>query len=300
MKHAFLILAHNNWWQLEELIKLIDSENHDIYIHVDKKAKNFDAQKFIDISTVSNVKLYQQYKVYWGGYSMVEAELFLLDKAHLNNYDYYHIISGEDLPLKNNKQFDSFFETHNGLEFIDFDNEKLETDPEISRRTKLFHFLQNYRRRTSSHLVNSVFVFFERVLLLIQLVLGIDRTKKLLWTIKYGSNWVSMTDRLVATILSKRDEIWKIFHLTNCSDELYIQTVAYNNGFMNSIYLAPKGAPSNLRLIDWKRGKGGSPYTFHESDYEMLIRSDALFARKFSEKVDKNIIVKIVEYVQNS
>ena len=55
----------------------------------------------------------------------------------------------------------------------------------------------------------------------------------------------------------------------------------------------------NMRLVDWKRGSKGSPYTFREEDYDELINSGALFARKFSEDVDKNIIEKIVDYIVN-
>lgn len=38
-KHAFLIIAHNNWGQLKKLIECLDSQTHDIFVHVDKKAK---------------------------------------------------------------------------------------------------------------------------------------------------------------------------------------------------------------------------------------------------------------------
>ncbi len=39
VNHAFLIIAHNNWWQLKNLIQLLDYPSHDIYIHIDKKVK---------------------------------------------------------------------------------------------------------------------------------------------------------------------------------------------------------------------------------------------------------------------
>ena len=51
---------------------------------------------------------------------------------------------------------------------------------------------------------------------------------------------------------------------------------------------------ANMRFIDWKRG---DPYLFHSSDFNELISSDLLFARKFNEDVDNDIIIKIKEYV---
>lgn len=53
----------------------------------------------------------------------------------------------------------------------------------------------------------------------------------------------------------------------------------------------------NMRIVDWKRGSNGSPYIFREEDYDELINSGVLFARKFSEDVDKDVIKKIVDYV---
>lgn len=42
---------------------------------------------------------------------------------------------------------DKFFEKNNGKEFVLYDNKAFAENPEISRRAKYYHFLQNYRRR---------------------------------------------------------------------------------------------------------------------------------------------------------
>jgi len=300
MRHAFLIIAHNNFWQLKQLIRLLDSELHDIYVHIDKRCKNFDKDKFSNITSRSRLFIFQEHKVYWGGFSQVEVELFLLGKAYDNHYDYYHIISGADLPIKTNSYIDSFFEKNNGLEFIDFDDEKLNADPEISRRTRIYHLLQNLRRISPNKHLNNAFIFCERVLLLIQIILRVDRTKKLDWTIKYGSQWVSITDGLVKEILSKKAKIRSVFKYTNCADELFIQTVAYNSDFRHKIYKgSTREVMNNMRIVDWKRGKNGSPYTFREDDFSTLGNNDALFARKFSQEIDKSIIVKITDYLED-
>jgi hypothetical protein len=300
MIHAFLIMAHNNWLQLQQLIKLIDSESHDIYIHIDKKCKDYDEEKLRNVALKSKVYFYQEHKVFWGGFSQVEVELFLFERACENHYDYYHLISGADLPLKQNEEMDAFFEDNKGLEFIDFDEEKLKNDPEISRRTRLFHFLQNFRRISQNKHVNAFFVFWERCLLLVQIILHIDRTRKLDWTIKYGSNWVSITDGLVREILSQRKKIEKVFKWTNCADEIFVQTVAFNSEYRSMIYDNGNNSEmNNMRLIDWDRGCDGSPYTFRNGDYELLKKTDALFARKFSEVIDKDIIIRVINGVEN-
>lgn len=48
-----------------------------------------------------------------------------------------------------------------------------------------------------------------------------------------------------------------------------------------------------MRFIDWERGKNGNPYTFRNEDLEVIMKSKAFFARKFSETVDRDIIINI-------
>lgn len=41
-KHAYLIMAHNNFYILEKLLRLLDDSRNDIYVHIDKKVSEFD------------------------------------------------------------------------------------------------------------------------------------------------------------------------------------------------------------------------------------------------------------------
>lgn len=290
MKHAFLIIAHNNWWQLKKLIECLDSDTHDIYVHIDKKSKDFDKDYFRNSATKSSLKFYREFEVYWGGFSQVQVEMLLLKQAYENGYDYYHIISGADLPLKNNEEIDSFFEKNKGKEFILYDEDALKGNPEISRRAKYYHFLRNYRRRFAEKWKNNFFTFCERVSLVLQIIFGVNRVKNLDWQIKYGSNWVSITDELVQVILDNKDRVTSLFSYTNCADELFIQTIAYNCGFKDHIFHPIDNQMANLRCIDWSRGKNGNPYTFRKEDEELLREDSNLFARKFSETIDTDII----------
>ena len=40
-RHAYLIIAHNKFNQLRELLSLIDDYRNDIYVHIDKRANDF-------------------------------------------------------------------------------------------------------------------------------------------------------------------------------------------------------------------------------------------------------------------
>ena len=83
-----------------------------------KKSKSFSEKDFSNLTAESKVYFFQKYEVFWGGFSQVQVELFLLEKAYQQKYDYYHLVSGADLPLKSNRKIDTFFEKNQGKEFI--------------------------------------------------------------------------------------------------------------------------------------------------------------------------------------
>lgn len=67
------------------------------------------------------MKFAERTRVNWGGYSQIQAELNLL-KAAANSgedYSYYHLLSGADLPLRPAQEIWGFFEQR-GTEFIHF------------------------------------------------------------------------------------------------------------------------------------------------------------------------------------
>lgn len=65
-KHAYLIIAHNNFNQLKTLIKCLDYKDNDIYIHIDAKAV-FDVNSFDKVATKSKVVFTPRTNVVWGG-----------------------------------------------------------------------------------------------------------------------------------------------------------------------------------------------------------------------------------------
>lgn len=304
MRHAYLIIAHAGWGQLKRLISLLDCDCCDIYIHIDKKAGEVPREGLIGAASRSKVFVKQEYKVYWGSFEMVQAELMLFGEAHKKHYDYYHLLSGADLPIKPQQEIYSFFEANAGKEFVHFDTDaRLRYDKEIHRRTKLYHFLQNYRRRFKVKALNSLFTFMERVLLVGQLILRVDRMKKHPdFQIRYGSNWVSITDDLAAYILENEALINDVFKYANCADELFIQSLVHNNSrfrrrLFNQEY--DDSCTGNMRLIDMKgRGANGNPYTWRFSDRQEIFESKCLFSRKFNEQLDSQIIDAICSHIQ--
>ena len=118
-RHAYLILAHKNFGQLRKLVELLDDPRNDIFIHVDGRA-DFDPAGWDKVCGYSALKfLEHRYMVHWGGVSIMRSELALLKEAASHgHYAYYHLLSGMDLPIKDQDTVHAFFERNSGSEFL--------------------------------------------------------------------------------------------------------------------------------------------------------------------------------------
>lgn len=117
-KICYLILAYNDPENLYRLINRLN-DRADFYIHIDKKSeiKEF-TTLFEDYPNVTFIK--DRVKVYWGGFSIVQAELNLVETALSKNNSYmrYVLLSGSDYPIKDTKEIHRFFEQNKDTEFI--------------------------------------------------------------------------------------------------------------------------------------------------------------------------------------
>ena len=78
-----------------------------------------------------------------GGDSQIKAEIILLEEALKSNSDYYHLISGFDLPLHDMDYIDDFFIKHKGKEFIHFSELDETMTPRTRQRISIYHPFQN-------------------------------------------------------------------------------------------------------------------------------------------------------------
>ncbi len=286
MKHAYLIMAHNNFYVLETLLKLLDDERNDIYIHIDKKVKNFDFDKYKKLIKKSNITFINRINVKWGSSKQIECELALLKEAIKTKHKYYHLLSGVDLPLKSQDEIHNFFKNTN-KEFIKFRNHKcFKNKGQFSNykigKVDYYHlFIKgNINDRNNTNKLRNF-------ILKIQEKLKIHRVKDKDY-FREGDNWFSITHELATYVVSKEKEILKKYKYTFCADEIFLHTLVYHSKFYNSLYNYELSFNAIKRLIDWERGK---PYTFTENDFDELISSDRLFARKFD---DNNVIVDML------
>lgn len=276
MKHAYLLLLHNYDENLEFLLKSLDHLENDIFIHVDRKTINFPFDKVrqqIKLSTLYFTP--NRVDVSWGGSSQIDAELELLSCSTTRGcYQYYHLLSGSDLPLKSQDEIHDFFNKNDGKEFVDFFNKKFIDE----KRVIYYHFFRNFYGRSET--INKFLVkMFSKLLLYFQILFRIKRTNKDI-NFQKGSNWFSITDNLARYIVTKTDWIREIFSYTDCADEVFLQTLVINSRFIDNVYNLKfdNSIFGNMRLTLWD---GKNCHVFTDKDIDVLKNTDALFARKF-------------------
>ncbi|MBQ8429671.1 MAG: hypothetical protein IJX30_06205 [Clostridia bacterium] len=83
-KHAYLVMAHDNFRILKKQIELLDDEKNDFYIHIDERVEKFDSNYLLENIKKSKVKFISNRKVFWADYTQTQTELDLIGEA-LNN-----------------------------------------------------------------------------------------------------------------------------------------------------------------------------------------------------------------------
>ena len=293
-KHAYLIIAHNQPDLLQTLIDLIDDERNDIYVTI---ASQVDINIFKGIKAdTSNLIFTPQCKNFWGSISQVETELALFEIARSHgHYSYYHLLSGQDLPIKSQDYIHQFCDNLQGMEFVGFEKISTQTMLGLDNKTRYFYILQNHFR--CKNIFEKIIVrLIQKSLLLVQKLFRYRRKYPI--ELKKGCNWVSITDDFCKYLIERKTEILQMFDHTFCPDEIFLQTFLWNSPYKNNIYDYENEYHSCLRYIDWERGK---PYIWKESDFAELIsvNNKSLFARKFSSQ-DKNLIDKIVKSINKN
>ena len=286
MKHAILILAHNNFNLLAKLIHQLDDEHFDIFLHVDAKAVAFSQQDY----KVKNAHLtfIPRISVGYCDYTMMDVVKALMLAASQTYHDYYHVISGVDMMIKTREEFFAFFEEKKGHQFVAFT-----PDYQLDDRVKYRHyFIAKWRQK--SHWKSVFYIRLRKMLISLQKVFGLSVKPDM--EVKKGADWYSITHDAVQYMLSQEPHFRKYFYRSYCPTEFFPQTVLWNSPYRDQLYnLESKNENAeNMRQIDWDRG---SPYTYRIEDKEILLNSPYMFARKFDEKTDSDIIEFMEKYV---
>lgn len=275
MKHAYLIIVHNELVVLQELVTVLDDPRNDIYIHYDKKI-----QKIPVINTFysSLYVLPKRINGIWGDVSLIEIELALFNCAfNCGEYAHYHLISGTHFPLKSQNYIHDFFDKYRGQSLI----VPMDTNyEEIKMKLGKYHFFLRYLVH-HNQFVNQTDHLLWRICLKMQpnwMGRNISQIKR------KSSQWCSLSNEAVFYLLSIQDKILKQYSKTFCCDEFFVWNSLENGDI-------PIIEESRLLYVSFEHS---APKVLTRQDYEKLVQSEYLFARKFNgENID--LIMKIKE-----
>ncbi len=273
VKLAHLILTHANPEHLLRLVNALHHPDAHFYIHLDKKT---DIADYLPIANIPNVFFIKhRIKVYWGGYSIVQATVNsfeeILNAPHA--YAYINLLSGQDYPIKSPEYIHRFLAKNPGKIFMHFLSLTDEWHEAIPRITQ--YHLANYNLPMGTYSIERVINHLLPVRKLPEGIVAVGR-----------SQWFTATPesiRYMVNYINEKPWISRFFKLTWAPDEIIFQTILYNSPFREQM------VNDNLLYVDWSAG-GASPKTLNMNDAEALRDSDKLFARKFNVNTDQKIL----------
>ncbi len=284
MKHAYLILAHNQFEVLDFLVQALDDERNDIYIHFDKKVESLPKLK---TKCAGLFFLEQRFDIRWGHISMIRAEFALLGQAlSKGDYAYLHLLSGVDLPLKSQDYIHNFFAENKGKEFVGYYNGGSDTSSLEHKVQRRHIFSDSFKGQGLIYQAKRIARF---LFLRLQILGGLKRNEGL--EFKKGGQWFSITQDFASYVLQHRDEVEHIYTDSFCCDEIVIQTLLWHSPFAPNIYDKLNEARGSMRHIGWQNNQ---LLDFTAEDYETLVKSEALFARKFNNS-DLKFLSRLLE-----
>lgn len=287
MRHAIMIMAHADYDQLRTLVEVLDNPAIDIFIHINKRSYDWDPKILSGATTFSKVYFVPRVKIFYCDYSQVNAQVSLLNSATKRGYDYYHILSGADLPLHPIAEFLHFFEKNKGYEFIGL-------APNYDKRMAGIKAFFSNSIRISKGVLRTLLLKSAHFLKTLQLRFKVNLSKGYKGEPFQGCDWWSISHSAAMYVLENEPIFKKYFIHCYCPSELFVQTILCNSPFAQKLYNPHDECLGSLREIDWTRGE---PYVWRKDDYKQLIASPCMFARKFSSHVDNQIIEQIKNHI---
>ncbi len=245
------------------------------YVHFDKaKSQYFESWKrrIEEGCKTKNVTIVSEFNCKWSSFGIVDATLSAMNFFSNLNYDYLINLTGEDYPIKSTRQIDCFFEKKD-LGFLTF---------------WMLPYAGWYKGGLN-RINNRFFCLPKRGYPYVRL-LQIPRIKKgLPGNFQAYGGWSLfclpkvMVDYIV-DFTRNNSNFKSFFKHVHAPGEMYFQTVLLNSCFANRII------NDNKRYLDFI---DAHPRALTMKDFITLKESGCLFARKFNENVDKELLDRI-------
>jgi hypothetical protein len=292
MKIAYLILAHNNYVHLQRLVNALNDRDVTFFIHIDDTLALPDTLNKFD-----NIIFIRGPKVYWAGWSTVEAILALVRNATSIGFDYYLLLSGVDYPIRPNSFLYKILSS--GGEYIGINDGFSFHKPE--NRIKYYYF-DGFERKNRRRVKTIFFTILER-----SMRLFFQKKSHPFKKIYYGPTWWALSHDCLLFVLNQIDTNgkYKRFYKTSWDpDESIFQTIIGNSPIFST-------CKPNLTYADWssERPYKASPPLINRNHIELFKKNikfnsafgtyTPFFARKFDDS-SEHIIGLIEKELRNN
>lgn len=292
MKHAILILAHKNYSFLCKLVSYFEKDC-EVFIHVDKKS-SFTKNEISVLRGFPQVKVVtQKYAVHWAGFSILKCELYLLRKAlMLSDANYFHLISGQDYPVRPLSYFLSFFEKNAGKNYTFY--HYLPTplwEGNTYRRMQYYYPYDWINGRTPRGMKRIDWLLKWQKRLHIK-----RRIPDYFEHLCGGSAWFSITRKATTVLLHytrKHPAFYHRMNYTFVAEETYVPTVLVN------LLPASEIVCDDLRFVRWVEENGSFPANLSKEHLNLLLvtHRELMFARKLDTPYMEHLLEILDQYV---
>ncbi|WP_027467652.1 beta-1,6-N-acetylglucosaminyltransferase [Deefgea rivuli] len=266
---AYFILAHAHPEQLTRLVTQLNCPSVHFYIHIDANTPDavFTAIQAQVQTSRNNITFIERQPCRWGGFSLVDASLRLIQRAMQDGFDFGVLLSGQDYPIHSNEYINNFLSSTDSLGFIDI---KSASDFDVAYRYRAWHF-EVLNGKTSGKILQKIQRFTRLIGLQRQLPAPLQQ-------IHAGSQWWILSQTACQAVLDlceQEPQLIDFFKHTLVPDEMFFQTLLMHTA------LAPQLTNNAMRYLEWEEG-AWSPRTFKPEEISQLAEKPDLFARKFA------------------
>lgn len=276
MRLAYIVLAYKLPSQAVRLVRKLSDDGVTFFVHVDRKTPDDVYEAIVaGLRDVPRVEWLSRRRCYWSGFGIVAAMLEAIERiaGDPDGFEYTTSLAADTYPLRSNREIRAYLRSLEGRSV-------LEHEP-FPARGLTGGGLERIERWHSPNVFGRHASFPNRygnILLKRRFPAGLQPYSG-------SGGWCLSSDcvRYVAGFVVANPRFVRFFKRVFAPDESLFQTIVLNSRFADSL------VNDDLRYIDWS-GPHPLPKILTSADFDALMGSGDLFARKFDIRRDAEIL----------
>ena len=275
---AYIVSAYKLPAQLERLLRRLDGPGVSFAVHVDAKTRRATWDEMVARCSDLDVAWLPRHRSQWGGFGHVRATLKGIDHVVGSGvpFDYAVLLTGQDYPLRPHAEIARFL-------------------GDAGERSFMRHILlpwEQWGPRGGLDRIEDWHVITYR-----RLHLALPLRRRLPGGLEPygGSAYWCLSSTLVHFVhgfLSENPDYVRFFEHVFVPDEIFFQTIVMNSELRDTV------ENDDLRYLDWSREP--APAVLTRDDLPALVAAPQLFARKFDETVDAEILDALDRHLEQT